>query len=101
MFIHKGDTVQIMVGKDRGKTGKVIKADIKGGGVVVDGLNLFKKHQRPKKQGEKGQMVNVPRPLKIANVMLYCASCGSGRRTGFRIDGDKKTRICKKCQATI
>lgn len=101
MVIHKGDTVQIMVGKDRGKTGKVLRADIKEGGVVVDGLNLFKKHQRPKKQGEKGQVVSVPRPLNISNVLLYCSSCRQGRRVGFRIEVGNKVRVCRKCKATI
>lgn len=93
--------VQIMVGKDRGKTGKVLKVEVQTGGVIVDGLNLFKKHQRPKKQGEKGQVVSVPRSLNISNVLLYCSSCRQGRRVGFRIEGEKKVRICKKCQATI
>lgn len=101
MKIHKGDTVQIMTGKDRNKSGKVLKIDPRAGVVLVEGLNLVKKHVRPKKQGEKGQVINLPRPLNISKVMILCPSCGKPARVGFKQSGDKKDRYCKKCQAIL
>lgn len=103
MRIHKGDTVKIMVGKDNGKTGKVMKVDPGNSAIIVEGLNLFKKHMRPRKQGEKGQVVSLPRPLYISKVMLICPSCKKAVRVGFRFEKDGKIKIrhCRKCQNTI
>jgi len=93
-MIKKGDTVKIIAGKDVGKTGKVISNLPKTGKVILDGLNLYKKHIRPKKQGEKGETVQVPRPMAISNVMLICSSCKKVTRVSSK-------RICKKCKANI
>ncbi len=101
MNIHKGDTVKIMVGKDSGKTGKVLSLVIDKNKVLIDGLNLYKKHVKPKRQGEKGQLVQVPRPMNISNVMLFCSSCRKGVRVGYRVEGKIKKRYCKKCQESI
>ena len=101
MKIIKGDNVKIVAGKDRGKNGKVLKVLPKDGKVLVEGLNMVKKNVKPKKQGEKGQTVSVPMPLNISNVMLICPGCGKGTRVGFAIEGEKKTRICRKCKARI
>ena len=101
MEIRKGDTVQVITGKDRGKTGKVIRVDRKSGRLAVEGLNVFKKHTRPRKQGEKGEIVSVTRPVRDSVVALVCPSCHKATRIGMRIEGEKKTRVCKKCGATI
>jgi large subunit ribosomal protein L24 len=101
MRLKKGDNVKILSGKDRGKTGAVLHAMPTEDRVVIDGLNLFKKRSRPKKQGEKGQTVLVPRPLTAAKVALICSSCKEATRVGIRIEGAKKVRYCKKCKATI
>lgn len=101
MKIKKGDNVKIMTGKDRGKTGKVIKVDEKSGRLAVEGVNLYKKHVRPKRQGEKGEVVSVARPLAASNVMLVCSSCSRATRVGFRVDDGNKTRYCKKCKVAI
>jgi len=101
MKIKKGDNVKILKGKDRGKTGKVIKVDKKANRLTVEGVNLFKKHVRPKRQGEKGEIVSVARPLSASNVMLICPSCNRATRIGFRSENEKKTRYCKKCQSAI
>ncbi len=98
MKIKKGDTVKIITGKDRNKTGKVMKVLPKKSRVLIEGLNLYKKHVRPKTQGEKGQTVMVPRPLGVSNVMLVCSVCGQATRIGFRKEGDNKVRYCKKCK---
>jgi large subunit ribosomal protein L24 len=101
MRIKKGDNVKMLSGKDRGKTGKVIRVDGKSGLLTVEGINIFKKHARPRKQGEKGEIVSVTRPVKAGNAALVCPSCHQATRIGMRIEGDKKSRICKKCGATI
>lgn len=97
----KGDEVIMLVGKDRGKKGKIIKVLPGDNKIVVEGLNLIKKHLRPKRQGEKGEIVSLPRPVNVSNVALWCSSCGKGVRVGYRFEGDKKIRICKKCQQLI
>ena len=68
MKIKKGDNVKIITGKDKGKSGKVVRALVKENKVIVDGLNMMKKHQRPRKSGEKGSMVNVAMPINVSNV---------------------------------
>lgn len=102
MLIRKGDKVYIRTGKDRGKTGKVIGVDAKSGTVLVEGVNVYKKHSKPKRQGEKGEIVNVVRPMDVSKVMLYCANCEKGVRTGMRTEGeDRKARYCKRCQSSL
>ena len=103
MKIKKGDNVQIMAGKDRGKTGKVLRVLLKTHMIAVEGVNIYKKHVRPKSEGAKGEIVKVARPLQASNVLLYCGSCGKGVRTGMRVDdrGNNKVRYCKKCQRPI
>ena len=101
MKIHKGDTIKIIIGKDSGKTGKVLKVIPKKDKILIEGLNLFKKHVRPKKTGEKGQTILVPRPINVSNAMILCASCGRPVKIGYRLEGGKKERICKKCKAKI
>jgi large subunit ribosomal protein L24 len=101
MQIRKGDNVKMLNGKDRGKTGKVMFAFPKEGKVVVEGLNTVAKHQRAKKQGQKGQIVHKERAVDVSNVMLICKSCGKPTRVGYKIEGDKKERICKKCGSAL
>lgn len=99
MKIKKGDTVKVLAGKDRGKTGKVLTAIPTEQRIIVDGLNVFKKRSRPKKQGQKGEIVSVPRPMAASKVMLICANCKNPTRVGFRMDGPRKVRYCKKCKS--
>jgi large subunit ribosomal protein L24 len=101
MKIKKGDTVLIISGKDRGKTGKVLDSFPKNSKIVVEGVNLKKKHARPKKSGEKGQIVEKPGLLPVSNVKLVCPKCGKPTRVGYSITGDKKHRVCKKCKSEI
>ena len=101
MKIKKGDTVKIMRGKDRGKTGKVLHSLPADEKIVVEGLNVVKKRSRPKRQGQKGETVLVPRPLYASNVMLICTNCKNPTRVGLRMDGERHVRYCKKCKATI
>lgn len=101
MKIKKGDTVKILAGKDSGKTGKVLAVDVKRERVVVEGANMFKKHNRPKRQGEKGEVVNVSRSMNASNALLVCPRCGQPTRIGHKMEGTKKLRTCKKCKSTI
>ncbi len=102
MKIKKGDTVKIISGKDRGKTGKVIHVHTKIGKITVEGVNVYKKHVRPKRQGEKGEIVSVTRPLISSNALVVCPSCGKAIRVGFKAEKDtKKVRYCRKCQTVF
>lgn len=108
MKIKKGDKVIILSGKDKGKTGKVLQVFVAEKRVVIEGLNLLLKHQRPKKQGEKGQRIQFPAPMNISNVSLICPKCNKRTRVGYQIikSEDKsnkkiKNRICQKCKEVI
>lgn len=101
MKIHKGDNVIMLSGKDRGKKGKVLAVQTKDNKVIVEGLNLIKKHTRARKQGQKGQIVSKERMVSVSSVAIVCKSCGLPTRIGYKIDGDKKTRICKKCKNEV
>lgn len=101
MKIKKGDKVKILKGKDAGKIGKVVEARPKENKVLVEGLNLVWKHLRPRRAGEKGQKIQVPKPIDVSNVMLVCPKCSEPTRVGFFQDQGKKVRQCKKCKAII
>lgn len=102
MKIKKDDKVIILSGKDRGKKGKALKAIPKDGRIIVEGVNIVKKHRRPKKQGEKGQRIEVASPIDISNVMLICPKCGKNARVGYKIlENKEKVRVCKKCNQEI
>jgi len=101
MRVKKGDTVKIITGKDKNKTGKVLKVLPTKNKILIEGLNLYKKHIRPKREGEKGEIVLVPRAINVSNVMLVCPSCNKTTRVSFRFESGTKIRICKKCGAVI
>jgi large subunit ribosomal protein L24 len=101
MKVKKGDSVLITAGKDKGRTGKIMKSFPKELKILVEGINLKKKHVRPKREGEKGQVVEIPAAMDISNVKLICPKCGKATRVGYTIDKDVKKRICKKCKQEI
>ncbi|MFH0987837.1 MAG: 50S ribosomal protein L24 [Parcubacteria group bacterium] len=118
MKIKKGDKVQIIKGNDRvrmtkkgeksakSNQGKVIHVLREKNQVVVEGLNLRFKHVRPKREGEKGQRIELPTPIKVSNIMLVCPKCGRPARVGYQMlttgaKSEKKIRICKKCKEAI
>lgn len=101
MKIKKGDNVIILSGKDKGKDGKILQAMPRIDRVVVEGANIRKRHIRPKKQGEKGQIIEVEAPMHVSNVMLVCKKCGKSTRVGYKLNKDSKNRVCKKCEATL
>jgi len=97
MKIKKGDKVLITKGKYRGKTGKVLKALPGENKIVVEDINIVKKHTKPTKSGEKGKILEFPKPLFASNAKLICKKCGKAARTESKIIKDKKNRVCKKC----
>ncbi|RJR24965.1 50S ribosomal protein L24 [Candidatus Microgenomates bacterium] len=103
MKIRKGDKVKILLGKDRGKTGTVDHVDAKKGLVLVGGVNMFKKHAKPKSENDKssGGIIDKVRPMPISKVQLICAKCGKITRAGFSLSKNGKERICLKCKAQI
>jgi len=101
MRIKKGDMVMVISGDDKGRKGKVIKVMPKKQRVLVEGLNIQKKHQKPRREGEKGQIVEKPGPIHISNVKLICPRCGKATRVARKIIEGKKYRVCKKCGQTI
>ena len=101
MKIIKGDKVKVLIGKDKGREGVVLKSFPKKSTVVVKDLNIFKKHIKPT-QDKKGGIVEKERPLYISKLMLICPECQKPTRVGYKIDkSGAKYRICKKCKAII
>jgi len=124
MKIHKDDTILVISGKDRGRKGKILKSFPKEKRILVEGINLRKKHQRPKRSGEKGEIIEIPGPIDVSNVKLICPKCKKATRVGYKVKseikklpqpylppirgkkqmGQKskiKARICKKCGKEI
>lgn len=101
MKIKKGDNVLVIKGKDRRKTGKVLRVFPSLNKVVIEGINIMIKHTRPKTQDKKGEKIRVPAPMSISNIKLICPNCSSATKVAYELAGDKKVRICKKCQKAI
>jgi len=101
MKIKNEDIVLMISGKDRGKKSKVIKVFPKENKIIVEGVNLRKKHVRPKKEGEKGQVVEIADPFDVSNAKLICPKCKEAVRIGYKVVGKNKFRVCKKCGQEI
>ncbi|GBD33863.1 50S ribosomal protein L24 [bacterium HR34] len=99
--IKKGDTVLVICGKDRGKTGKILKCFPKLRKVIVEKVNIKKKHMKPRRQGEKGQIIEFPAPINVSNVKFICPKCSKPTRLGYKVSGRTKKRICKKCKSEV
>ena len=101
MNIKKNDTVIVLSGKDKGVKGKVLVAMPADNKVIVEGVNVATCHTKPRRQGETGGIVKKETPIRTCKVALYCDKCGKGVRVGYKTEGDKKVRICRKCGAEI
>lgn len=99
--LRRGDSVKVLRGRDRGKTGKVLAVLPREGRLVVEGINMVFKHVRARRGGEKGQRVSIAAPLPIANAQLICPSCKKPTRVGISIQGDERVRVCKKCNSSL
>ena len=98
--IHKDDTVQVIAGKDKGKTGNVVRVVPAKNAVIVSGINIVKKAMKKRSQQDQGGIVEIEAPLNISNVAIVCKKCGP-TRIGYKLDGDKKLRVCRRCGETL
>ncbi len=104
MNLRKGDLVEVITGEERGRRGKVLRVEVDSRGhrrVIVEGLNLAKRHQRPRGAGKPGGIVDLPNPIDASNVALLCPKCG--KRTSVRREPHegRRVRICRQCQEII
>lgn len=99
--IKKGDKVSVIAGKDRGKSGKVLRVLREENRVIVEGLNLRSRRVRPRRSNEKGQTVQKPNPIHVSNVAVWCDKCKKGVRLSAKITGDKKERVCRACGKAV
>ena len=97
MKLKKDDNVLVISGKDRGRKGKILEVLPKKGKIVVEGVNIHKKHRKPKSQGQKGEIIEVAVPFDASNVKIVCPKCAKPARVGRKVTPEKKYRVCKKC----
>ncbi len=100
MSIKRGDTVLITKGKDRGKTGKVVRI-VAPDKLLVEGLNQYKKHIKPSKKYPQGGIIDTPMPMQISNTMIICPTCKKAVRIRFKNSGKEKRRVCAKCSEVL
>lgn len=101
MHIRRDDTVIVLSGRDKGKEGKVLSVDPKNDKIIVEGISVGKRHQKPRKQGEEGGIMKVETPIYASKVMRVCPKCSKPTRHAGKITDGKKVRVCKKCGAEI
>jgi large subunit ribosomal protein L24 len=101
MKIKKGDTVKVLYGKDSGKQGTVVAVDMKRQKVVVEGVNVYKRHVKGDKKTRTSEILNIVKPMDVSKVMLICNNCGKTTRVGIKREEGKVERVCKKCNKVI
>jgi len=99
--IKKGDTVKVLSGNDKGKTGEVMEVIPKTNKIIVKGVNVRKKHIKPRKQGEEGGIIPVECAIHSAKVNVVCPKCGKATKVGYSVEKGEKVRVCKKCGAKL
>jgi large subunit ribosomal protein L24 len=99
MRIHKGDEVIVLAGKDKGKKAEVVRALPQKGTVIVEGVNVAKRHSKPTRATQQGGVIDKFMPIDVSTVALVCKSCGKPTRVGYRIVDGEKVRFCHKCGA--
>ncbi len=101
MKLIKGDEVKVVAGKDAGKTGKIESVDTKKAKVLVAGVNQYKRHMKRTATRQQSEVITITKPLPVSNVALLCPKCKQQTRVGYKIEKDKKVRVCRKCDATL
>ena len=100
--IKKGDTVMVIAGRERGKTGKVLSVQATSAKVVVEKLNMIKRHTKPSQKARQGGILEREAPMALSNVMVYCANCQKPVRVGTKVfDDGRRMRLCKACKEVI
>ncbi|MEK7184337.1 MAG: 50S ribosomal protein L24 [Patescibacteria group bacterium] len=100
-MIRRNDTVLVITGKDRGKRGTVVRVLPKEHRIVIDGINMAKRHTKPSVKQPQGGIVDFPAPLSVSNVMIICAACNKPTRIAMKLTADGKVRTCKHCKAAL
>lgn len=98
MKLKKGDTVIVRIGKDKGKKGKVQSVFPKEGTLIVEGINVFKRHMKKKDDKHAAGIIDVTKPIKLSKLAFFCSKCSKATRLGFLITKGEKIRICRKCE---
>ena len=101
MRIKKGDTVKVLSGNDKNKTGEVLEIIPKKDKIIVKDVNVRKKHVKARKQGEEGGIVAAECAIPSSKVNVVCPKCGKATRVGYSVEKDEKVRVCKKCGAKL
>ena len=102
LHVKKGDMVELISGKDKGKTGKILAALPKDNRVIVEGVNMLTKHVKPSSEMQQGGRIKREGPVHVSNVLIYCLKCKRGRRAGKKILKDgSRVRVCKTCGETL
>jgi large subunit ribosomal protein L24 len=102
VHVRRGDTVAVIAGRERGKRGKVLRVLPVDGRVLVEKLNMMKKHQRPTQKLRQGGIIERESPLALSNVLVVCNRCDKASRSGIKVLGDgRKVRVCKRCGESI
>ena len=101
MRIKKGDNVSVLSGNDKGKTGEVLEIHPKENKIIVKGVNIRKKHVKPRKAGEEGGIISVECAIPTSKVNVVCPKCGKVTKVGHTVEKDQKVRVCKKCGAKL
>ena len=101
MRIKKGDNVQVLSGNDKGRTGEVLEVIPKEDKVIVKGVNVRKKHVKARKQGDESGIIAVECSIPSSKVNVVCSKCGKTTRVAYKMEKDKKIRVCKKCGAKL
>ncbi len=101
LHIKKDDTVIVLSGNDKGTKGKVIAVSPEEGKAIVEGVNVQKKHMKPRKQGETGGIIDVEGAVYASKLQLFCDNCGKGVRAQYKTENGKKIRVCAKCGKEI
>ena len=101
MKLKKGDTVQVLSGNDKGKQGEVLVVIPKKDKIIVKGVNIRKKHVKPRKQGEEGGIIQAECAIYSSKVNVVCPKCNKATKVAYSIEKDGKVRVCKKCGAKL
>lgn len=101
MKLKKGDEIIVTAGKDKGKKGKIEKVFAKAESVLINGIGEYKKHVKARMQGQKSEIITITKPIAAPKVALICPKCHKPTRVGYKIEKDKKVRICRKCGKEI
>lgn len=101
MKLKKGDEIEVVIGKDKGKKGKIEKVLTKLNKVLIPNINTYKRHKKARLQNEKSEIITITKPLTVSSVALICPNCHKKTRVSYKIDKKSKIRVCAKCRKAI